>query len=241
MKLTKHGDHLYRLAHYGLINCYLVVEDDGLNVVDTGVAGTAKLLEEAAIQLQRPVRRILLTHAHVDHVGGLDALHARYPEAEVAISARDARFLEGDRSLDASEPQVKLRGGFVETQTRPTRLLADGDRIGPFRAVAAPGHTPGQMAFLDTRDGTLLVGDAFQTQGGLAVAGQMRWRFPLPALATWHAPTALASARNLAALNPVRLAVGHGPVLENPVEALCRTIGAFEKRLGRVGHADARI
>ncbi len=241
MKLTKHGNYLYRLAHYGLINCYLIVEDDGLSIIDTGVAGTAKLLVEAAIQLQRPVRRILLTHAHGDHVGGLDALYARYPEAEVAISARDARFLAGDRSLDAGEPPAKLRGGFVETQTRPTRLLSDGDRIGPFQAVASPGHTPGQMAFFDTRDGTLFAGDAFQTQGGLAVAGQMRWRFPLPALATWHAPTALSSARKLVALEPNRLAVGHGPVLENPVEALCRTIGAFEKRLGQVGHADARV
>ena len=239
MKLTKHGDYLYRLAHYGLINGYLVVGDDGLSIVDTGVAGTAGLLGEAATQLQRPVRRILLTHAHIDHVGGLDPLYARYPEAEVAISARDARFLAGDRSLDADEPQTKLRGGFVDTQTRPTRLLEDGDHIGPFQAVASPGHTPGHMAYLDTRDGTLLAGDAFQTQGGLAVAGQMRWRFPLPALATWHAPTALESARTLVALEPARLAVGHGPVLENPTERLRRTVATFEEHLNRSGRAGA--
>ena len=82
MKLTKHGDYLYRLAHYGLINGYLVVGDDGLSVIDTGVAGTAKLLGRAVAQLQKPVRRILLTHAHIDHVGGLDKLAARYPEAD---------------------------------------------------------------------------------------------------------------------------------------------------------------
>lgn len=240
MKFTKHGDYLYRVAHYGLINGYLVAEDDGLSIVDTGIAGTAKLLGEAVTQLQKPVRRILLTHAHGDHVGGLDALYARYPEAEVAISDRDARFLTGDRSLDAGEPQVKLRGGFVTTQTRPTRLLEDGDRIGPFQAVAAPGHTPGHMAFLDLRDGTLLAGDAFQTQGGLAVAGQMRWLFPLPALATWHPSTALASAKKLAALEPKRLAVGHGPVLENPTERLHHTTETFEQHLNRSGRAGAR-
>ena len=233
MKLTKHGDYLYRLAHYGLINCYLVVEDDGLSIIDTGVAGTAVLLAEAAAQLQRPVRRILLTHAHGDHVGGLDRLCARYPEAEVAIGVRDARFLAGDRSLDASEPQAKLRGGFVTTRTRPARLLRDGDRIGPFQVVASPGHTPGHLAFLDLRDGTLLAGDAFQTLGGLAVAGQLRGRLPLLALFTWHAPTALESARKLVALEPKRLAIGHGPVLENPAAALRRTIGASERRGGR--------
>lgn len=229
------------MTHYGFINCYLVVEDDGLSIIDTGVAGTAKLLGEAVTQLQKPVRRILLTHAHGDHVGGLDPLHTLYPEAEVAISARDARFLAGDRSLDAGEPPVELRGGFVTTQTRPTRLLEHGDRIGSLQAVASPGHTPGHMAFFNPRDGTLLTGDAFQTQGGLAVAGQVRWRFPLPALATWHAPTALASAQKLAALEPKRLAVGHGPVLEGPAEALHRVIDTFEQHLNRSARAGARV
>ena len=234
MRLTKHGDYLYHVAHYRLINCYLVVEDDGLSIVDTGIAGTAKLLEQAVTQLQRPVKHILLTHAHGDHVGGLDQLCAHYSEAEVAISARDARFLAGDRSLDAHEPQAKLRGGFVTTQTRPTRLLRDGDRIGSLQAVASPGHTPGHLAFLDLRDRTLIAGDAFQTQGGLAVAGQMQWRFPLPALATWHAPTALDSARKLVSLDPTRLAVGHGRVLTDPTTAMRQVIEAFGERLGKL-------
>jgi glyoxylase-like metal-dependent hydrolase (beta-lactamase superfamily II) len=85
---------------------------------------------------------------------------------------------------------------------------------------------------LDLRDRTLIAGDAFQTQGGLAVAGQLRLLFPLPALATWHAPTALASARRLTALEPARLAVGHGPVLERPGAAMGRVSERFARRLG---------
>ncbi len=195
---------------------YLVIEEDGLTVVDTAVAGTEKHIAKAAEKLGQAVRRILLTHAHIDHVGSLDALHALYPDAEVLVSARDARFLTGDMTLDAGEPQDKLRGGFPGVQTRPTRLLEDGDAVGSLRAVASPGHTPGHMAFWDTRDETLIAGDAFQTQAGLAVAGDVRLLFPLPALATWHKPTALESARKLTALRPKRLAVGHGPVLEDP-------------------------
>lgn len=233
MKLHAHSPTLYRIAHYGLINCYILVEDDGLTLVDTGIAGTAKHIEGAVDQLNRPVRRILLTHADSDHIGGLDTLHARYPDAEILIGAREARRLHGDSSLEANEPQTKIRGGIVSVKTQPTRLLHEGDRIGSLEAFASSGHTPGHMAFLDTRNGSLIAGDAFATQGGLAVAGQMRWRFPLPHLATWHPPTALESARKLVALKPTRLAVGHGPVLENPTERIERVIAQFSQKLER--------
>ncbi len=229
--MKQHSPHLYRLVRYGLVNLYLVLEDDSLTVVDTATSGTENHIAEAAEKLGQPVRRILLTHAHIDHVGSLDALHALYPDAEVIISARDARFLAGDMTLDTDEPQDRLRGGFPEIQTRPTRLLEDGDTVGSLRAVASPGHTPGHMAFWDTRDGTLLAGDAFQTQAGLAVAGDLRLLFPLPALATWHKPTALGSAQKLAALEPERLAVGHGPVLENPSEAMRRGAEKLARQL----------
>ena len=99
--------------------------------------------------------------------------------------------------------------------------------------VDAPGHTPGHVAFLDTRDGTLVAGDAFQTRGGIAVSGMVRPTFPFPALATWHKPTALASARALRELNPMRLAVGHGVVLADPRPAMDGAIAVAESHMGR--------
>jgi glyoxylase-like metal-dependent hydrolase (beta-lactamase superfamily II) len=140
------------------------------------------------------------------------------------ISARDARLLAGDMRLDPEEPQAKLRGWYYTIATRPSRLLADGDQVGSLQVVSTPGHTPGHIALFDTRDGTLIAGDAFQTRAGIAVSGTMRPLFPFPAMATWHRPTALASARRLRALEPARLAVGHGEVLERPLEAMERAI-----------------
>ena len=175
----------------------------------------------------------MLTHAHIDHVGTLDALHEALPNAQVAISERDARFLSGDKSLDPSEPQVPLRGGYPVCKTKPALLLHEGDRIGSLEVIATPGHTPGQLAFLDTRDLAVIVGDAFQTLGGVAIAGTVELLFPLPALATWHKGLALESARKLLALQPSLLAVGHGRVLSNPQPAMQRAIRVMEQSLAK--------
>ncbi len=216
---------LNRVTRFGLVNVYLVPEPDGLTLVDTAVSGSAKAIQQAAQGLGAPIVRIALTHAHSDHVGSLDALHAALPEAEVLISARDARLLAKDRTPDPGKPEdAKLRGGYPGASTRPTRLLAAGDRVGSLEVIAAPGHTPGQVAFLDTRDGTLIVGDAFTTIGGVATSAKVHPRFPIAALFTWHRPTALQSARELRALEPRRLAAGHGPIVDAPVAAMDEAI-----------------
>jgi glyoxylase-like metal-dependent hydrolase (beta-lactamase superfamily II) len=220
VKSTRHGDHLHKLTRLGAINCYLVREDDGLTLVDTGLPGTDSGILKAADDAGGEIRRIALTHAHGDHVGSLKALHDKLPDAEVVISERDARFLRGDMSLDPDEPQAKLKGGYPRVDVEPARLLHDGDRVGSLEVVPAPGHTPGHVAFMDTRDRTLIAGDAFQTLGGVAVAGKLRPLFPLPALATWHKPTSLETAIALRALAPARLAVGHGRVIEDPERAM---------------------
>ena len=233
MKVTTCSNNLFQLTHLGAINCYLVREIDGFTLIDTADGGQAPAIMQEASKLDLPILRILLTHAHVDHVGSLDALHAALPDAEVAISERDARFLSGDKSLDPSEPQVPLRGSYTIRTTKPTRLLHDGDRIGSLQVIATPGHTPGHLAFLDSRDRALIVGDAFQTLGGIAVAGKFKPLFPLPGFATWHKGLALESARKLLALEPSSLSVGHGHTLKNPEAAMKRAIQAMERSLAK--------
>ena len=207
-----------------MVNAYLVEEEDGLTLVDAMLPRAHKKILAAAETLGAPIRRILLTHAHGDHIGSLDALAAALPDAEVLISARDARFLAKDMSLDPDEPQEKLRGGYPGAKTRPTRTIAPGERVGSLEAHAAPGHTPGQLAFLDTRDRTLYAADTYSTLGGVATTAKANPRFPLPAMATWHKPTALTTARAMRALDPARLAPGHGKVVEAPAAAMDRAI-----------------
>ncbi|MEA2290087.1 MAG: hypothetical protein QOD55_2084 [Solirubrobacteraceae bacterium] len=220
MKITRETPTLVRLTRLGSVNAYLVVEDDGLTLVDTMLAGSTKAILAAARELGAPIVRITLTHAHADHVGSLDALAGALPDAEVSISAREARLLAGDRSLVPGEPQSKLRGSYPRIRTRPGRELAAGDRVGSLEVVPAPGHTPGHVAFLDARDRTLLAGDAYSTLGGVSTSGRVNPRFPLPGLATWDRPTAQRSAEALRALDPARLAVGHGRLVADPGPAM---------------------
>jgi len=99
MKVRASSNNLFQLTHLVAFNCYLLREDDGFTLIDTNMSGQAQAIMREANKLGLPIIRILLTHAHVDHVGSLDALHAALPNAQVAISERDARFLTGDKSL----------------------------------------------------------------------------------------------------------------------------------------------
>ena len=233
MKVTAYSDTLIQLTRLGFVNCYLVREEDGFTLIDTGISGQAQQILQSAQKLGLPIVRIVLTHAHVDHVGSLDALHEALPDAQVAISERDARFLSGDQSLDSTEPQVPLRGGYPVCKTKPTLLLHEGDRISSLEVIATPGHTPGHLSFLDTRDRAVIAGDAFQTLGGVAVAGTFKLLFPLPALATWHTGLALESARTLLAKEPSVLSVGHGRMLAHPQAAMQRAIRVMEQSLAK--------
>lgn len=238
MQRSDYGDTLIQLTRWPRVLplChYLVREVDGLTLIDTGMSGAGVSAVQAVVaELRQPLTRIVLTHAHADHCGGLDAFAAAFPQAEVVAGARTADFLRGERTLTADEQQrsPKLKGSFKTMQTVPTRLLQPGDRLGSLLVVAAPGHSLDNLAFHDTRDGTLIAGDAFQTQGRVAVSGVLVPSFPLPGIATWHRPTALATARELLALQPTRLAVGHGPVHVTPQPAMRAAIDEAARTFG---------
>src|SRR3954471_11863199 len=118
---------------------------------------------------------------HPGHAGSVDALKDHLgDEVEVLMPERDARILAGEEVVE------DRRGSWPKIKTRPDVLLLPGHRIASLEVVASPGHTPGHVAFLDTRDTTLLAGDVYTTLGGAAVTSHFKLKFPLAAMGTWN-------------------------------------------------------
>jgi glyoxylase-like metal-dependent hydrolase (beta-lactamase superfamily II) len=209
--------NLTQITRLRFVNAFLVREDDGFTLVDTTMGrGAADALLAAAEQAGGAIRRIALTHGHGDHAGGLDALKRKLGgSVEVLMPELDSRILAGEKVVEG-----KLPGSWPKIETVPDVRLAAGDRVGSLEVIATPGHSPGHVAFLDTRDRSVIGGDTFTSYGKLAVSNHFYLRFPFAAMATWDKAKDVASARALRALDPAVLVVGHGPAVRAPGAAI---------------------
>src|SRR4051794_13037910 len=154
-------------VRFRYVHAHLVVVEDGVVLVDTGLPGRSVAFGRALAELRRrigEVRTILLTHRHIDHTGGVAELRRR-SGARVVAHALDAPAVAGatvvpERSL---VPRLAVRiMGRAEPAPVDDVLTGDGPAPAPgFTALHTPGHTAGHVSYLlDRGGGVLFAGDA---------------------------------------------------------------------------------
>ncbi|CEI83963.1 hypothetical protein J18TS1_00830 [Oceanobacillus oncorhynchi subsp. incaldanensis] len=230
--IIKRYHNLYQitfLPYLFPINCFVVEQEADLICIDMGVGKFADTVKEMVHQTGKPLNTLILTHAHGDHVNGIPYFKKVFPEVLVGISKRDSYLLKKDFRLQEDEPDKPVKGGFPKNIIPIDFTFESGEFIDSLEVISSPGHTPGAVSFFEPQHRMLIAGDAFQTRGGLAVSGVLKWQFPFPKIATWDRKMAVESAKKLLDLNPELLAVGHGNMLVQPEEQMKKAIKVAER------------
>ena len=146
----------------GVSNAGVVADDDGLTVIDTLMVRSQWEPFAAAVQtLGAPIRRIVLTHAHIDHVGGTKA----FASAAVYGSPQTSQLLDGEMPLGAYKAFMPAFDAefddLAELGTRPvTHLVTDAAMLTPrVEILCASGHTAGDLMVLVEDSDILFAGD----------------------------------------------------------------------------------
>lgn len=140
-------------------NCYIVYDEGQALVVDPG--GEANQVIAFLQQEQLSAQAILLTHAHFDHIGGVQALRT-----DLGLDV----YLHQNEQDWLGNPDLNRSGSFgSEVVTDPAEhMLKPGElKIGPFQfeIIHTPGHSPGSVSFVFAEEGFVISGDVLFQQG----------------------------------------------------------------------------
>lgn len=212
-------------------NWVVLAEEDGVALIDAGYpADTGLVLDTVRWAGHDPqdLRRIYVTHGHVDHVGGIPGILERYPHVQVLAHADELDNVRGPERQQVRPVEIggrlaaprtfrwlaralgsdALRPVTVPTARAFTAHDFEGRAMTPFPAV---GHTAGSTAYLLPAADAIVTGDAVVSHHDtLPGSWQPRPRMITPFFTADQA-TALESARALPI--PEIVLPGHGPAV----------------------------
>ncbi|MCI4318789.1 MAG: MBL fold metallo-hydrolase [Thermoplasmata archaeon] len=173
----------------GLIASYLVPQSDGYSIVETGptTCHGSLLAALSAAGVEPPeVRRVFLTHIHLDHAGGAGSLVEALPAATFYVHELGRRHLLAPERLVESARRAwgpaadALWGPMVAIPSERLIALQGGESFevagGHLEAIATPGHAKHHLSFFDSGSRGLFTGDS----AGVRLAGSWRPRPAVP-------------------------------------------------------------
>ncbi len=199
-------------------NPYLIIDPTGLTLIDAGLPGSSRKILKYMADLgyaPKGLHRIIITHADMDHIGGLAALKAA-TGARVFSSAIEAEAIARGKPSRPIQSRSLFRkilmgamGLFKTAHVQVDEFLTDGEVLpvlGGLQVLETPGHTPGHISLYSPSSTILFCGDSMvSTPEGLQSSR--------PSL-TWDNTKADESTRKQAALGATIVCSGHGPVVK---------------------------
>jgi len=212
---------VYQLTIRG-VNVILITEEE-LTLVDTGFRGSSAQIVDFIHSLGRSVEEIsliIITHNHLDHVGGLAELRKL---TKAKVTAHQADIVDIENQLPYPRvvqktlripPFSALRSVFSIKPSEVDIQLA-GDEVlkplGGLKVVHTPGHTPGSISLFSPQNKLLIVGDTLNKRRGIL-------RLP-PKIASTDLTQAIDSVKRMAQLDFDILCFGHGRPLTGDVHS----------------------
>jgi glyoxylase-like metal-dependent hydrolase (beta-lactamase superfamily II) len=211
MKIEQISGRIWALKTWAIfpIQMWVVKEEAGVTLVDAGMPFMAKGILRFIETLDAgPLRRILLTHGHTDHVGAIRTILKQH-DVPVYAHPTEIPYMEGKLPYPGRKKAVSsLPPGLAQ----PLPAQADGQLqpIAGLLPLLTPGHSPGHIVYYDAKERILLAGDLFNAKRG-------KLRKPM---FTFDMPLALESSRIVQELDPLRLEVSHGGSVFRPAQQL---------------------
>lgn len=182
-------------------NTYLIpgVRPTLVDAADPGEAYVNRVAEALeAVQPGAQLAQVVVTHAHADHVSGVEAVARRWPGAAFA---------------KIPDPGRDAKHAVPWTPLRDDQAIEAGD--GALWVLHTPGHSPDHAAFLDLRSSVLFCGDLLVNGGTVTI----------PVSAGGDLAQYMRSLRRLLEAQPRRIYPGHGPPVDNPAALIRGYIG----------------
>lgn len=204
---------------------WLIQSDLGWTLIDSGPPDFSDIVVAAIARATRGQgpSRVLLTHAHVDHSGGLNAVYVQW-QPQIFCHAAEAVYVTGERDyrdLSTRNPFFWILREFIPAPNiglSVTQELQRGESVAGMVVIHLPGHTPGHIGFLHSTDQAMICGDTVMNRGG-RITPPMR-------MMTADIKLAQASIQRLGELDFKHLLPSHGqPIIGKGREAMLAYLG----------------